>query len=84
MADLLNNRDLRFLLYEFLDVAQLCSRDRFREHSREMFDAILETAEAIANEKYADHNAKGDASGAQFDLLSNLNSVPLDMQDAWF
>lgn len=39
MSSLLqSSRDLDFLLYEWLDVASLTSRERYREHSRETFD----------------------------------------------
>ena len=37
---LLNPRDLDFLLYEWLDVAELCDRPRLREHSMESFNSV--------------------------------------------
>ncbi|MGM7678610.1 acyl-CoA dehydrogenase [Microbacterium sp. A94] len=48
-------RDLEFLLYEWLDVAALTERERFSDHSRESFDAVLELSEEIATEKFAPH-----------------------------
>lgn len=48
-------RDLEFLLYEWLDVATLTERERFSDHSRESFDAVLELSEEIATEKFAPH-----------------------------
>jgi len=45
-----------FLLYGWLKVEQLHERTRYAEHSRETFDAVLDTCERIAREKYAPFN----------------------------
>ncbi len=45
-----------FLLYDWLDVESLNKRERFTDHSRETFDAVLDTCERIAREKYAPFN----------------------------
>ena len=42
-----------FLLYQWLDAEKLQARGRFADHSRETFDAVLDTSERIAREKYA-------------------------------
>ena len=47
---------LDFLLHEWLDAEALTHRERFAEHSRETFDAVLDTCERIAREKYAPFN----------------------------
>jgi alkylation response protein AidB-like acyl-CoA dehydrogenase len=47
---------LDFLLYQWLDTESLCTRDRFSDHARETFDAVLDTCERIAREKYAPFN----------------------------
>jgi alkylation response protein AidB-like acyl-CoA dehydrogenase len=47
---------LDFLLYQWLGVESLAGRGRFEEHSRETFDAVLDTCERIAREKYAPFN----------------------------
>ncbi|WP_444910132.1 acyl-CoA dehydrogenase [Microbulbifer sp. TRSA005] len=64
---LLNDRDTEFLLYEFLDTEALLQRPRYKEHSREVFDATLKTARTIAEKFFANHNAKGDANEPNFD-----------------
>ena len=64
---LLSRRDLEFLLYEWLDVEQLTKRERFSEHSRETFDAVLDLSEQIATRHFAPHNKKGDAQEPTFD-----------------
>lgn len=58
--DVLCKRDLEFLLYEWLDITQLTSRDRFAEHSRETFDAVLDLSADIAIKEFAPHNKKAD------------------------
>lgn len=67
MTELLDDRDIEFQLYEVLDTGSLLQRERYRDHSREDFNAILATAKAIATEKFADHNASGDANEPWFD-----------------
>jgi len=47
---------LQFLLYEWLEIEALCQRPRFADHARETFDAVLDTCERIAREKYAPFN----------------------------
>jgi alkylation response protein AidB-like acyl-CoA dehydrogenase len=47
---------LDFLLYQWLDVESLSQRARFQDHSRETFDAVLDTCKRIAREKYAPFN----------------------------
>ncbi len=66
-SQLLSRRDLDFLLYEWLDVELLTKRDRFADHSRETFDAVLELSERIATRHFAPHNKKADAEEPTFD-----------------
>jgi alkylation response protein AidB-like acyl-CoA dehydrogenase len=60
LPDYINCMPLRntldFLLYNWLAAASLNQRPRFSEHSRETFDAVLDTCERIAREKYAPFN----------------------------
>ena len=56
-----------FLLYQWLDVESLNKRTRFSDHSRETFDAVLDTCERIAREKYAPFNRLVDTQEPQFD-----------------
>ena len=58
---------LDFLLYEWLDVSSLQQRERFADHSRETFDAVLDTCERIAKEKYAPFNRLVDTEEPRFD-----------------
>ncbi|OGB35465.1 MAG: acyl-CoA dehydrogenase [Burkholderiales bacterium RIFCSPLOWO2_12_FULL_61_40] len=45
-----------FLLHDWLDTAALAERERFADHSRETFDAVLDTCERIARDKFAPFN----------------------------
>src|SRR4051812_9052488 len=66
-SSILSQRDLEFLLYEWLDVAALTSRPRFAEHSRETFDAFLAVSAQIAEREFAPHNRRSDAEEPRFD-----------------
>ena len=56
-----------FLLYDWLMVDGLTARSRFADHSRETFDAVLDTCERIARDKYAPHNRTVDVQEPGFD-----------------
>ena len=56
-----------FLLYQWLQADALSQRVRFADHSRETFDAVLDTCERIAREKYAPFNRLVDIQEPQFD-----------------
>ena len=56
-----------FLLYDWLQVSHLNQRERFADHSRETFDAVLDTCERIARDKYAPFNRTVDVQEPQFD-----------------
>jgi len=56
-----------FLLYDWLHAESLNERERFADHSRETFDAVLDTCERIAREKYAPFNRIVDTQEPHFD-----------------
>ena len=60
-------RTIDFLLHDWLDVGTLVSRPRFAEHSRETFDAVLDTSERISREKFAPFNRIADTEEPWFD-----------------
>ena len=67
MSLLINQRDLDFVLYEFLNVESLCQATRFQEHDRETFDAVIEQAARISEEEFLPHAAKLDEHEPEFD-----------------
>jgi alkylation response protein AidB-like acyl-CoA dehydrogenase len=64
---LINLRDLQFVLYELLQTEALTARPRYADHSRETFDAAIDTALKIATEQFATHNRKADEHEPEFD-----------------
>ncbi|HUR50954.1 MAG TPA: acyl-CoA dehydrogenase [Mycobacteriales bacterium] len=64
---LLSRRDLDFLLHEWLDVTSLTSRERYKQHDRATFDAVLDLAEQVATRHFAPHNRRNDDEEPTFD-----------------
>ncbi|QDL54659.1 acyl-CoA dehydrogenase [Rhodoferax aquaticus] len=71
---------LDFLLHDWLDTLSLTSRERFTDHNRETFDAVLDTCERIAREKYAPFNRLIDVQEPHFD--GDKVVLPQATQDA--
>jgi alkylation response protein AidB-like acyl-CoA dehydrogenase len=72
---------LDFLLYDWLDAETLTGRERFADHSRETFDAVLDTCERIAREKYAPFNRTVDVEEPRFDGEKVI--LPKATHEAW-
>jgi butyryl-CoA dehydrogenase len=72
---------LDFLLYDWLRAEQLTGRPRFADHSRETFDAVLDTCERIAREKYAPFNRIVDTEEPRFD--GDKVILPQATHEAW-
>jgi alkylation response protein AidB-like acyl-CoA dehydrogenase len=64
---LVSRRDLDFLLYDWLRIDELPKLQKFAEHSRDTFDAVLELCEQLATRYFANHNKKSDAHEPTFD-----------------
>jgi len=60
-------RSVDFLLHEWLAVGSLQSRERFADHNRETFDAVLDMCEKLAAEKFAPFNRVADTEEPWFD-----------------
>ncbi len=67
-------RDTRFILYEQLNVEDLCEAHRFQDHSRETFEMIITAAEKLAVNDFAPANSIGDRIGCQWQ--DNQVTVP--------
>ncbi|MGQ0465283.1 MAG: acyl-CoA dehydrogenase [Sporichthyaceae bacterium] len=83
-ADLLLSRaDVEFLLYDWLQIEALTKRERYAEHSRETFDAVLQVCAQIAAEKLAPHNRLNDLQEpAVVDGAVRLNAAVREALDA--
>ncbi len=64
---LVNRRDIEFILYEHLDVEQLCRYEKYSEFNREVFDMVLEQGLKLAKEELAPLNEIADREGAKFE-----------------
>ena len=67
MAQLINDKDLNFLLFDVFKAQDLTHYPRFAEHDAETFKSILETAQGIAQDFFAPHNATADQNEPTFD-----------------
>ena len=65
--ELIKQQEIDFQLYEVLDTESLCDRERFADHNKETFGAVLDTANKLASELFAPHNAKADSDEPCFD-----------------
>ena len=63
---LLSRRDLDFMLFDWLDVELLTRNERFAEHSRDTFEAVLDLAAEIAAERFAPHLKANDSCEPAF------------------
>ncbi|MFM0039520.1 acyl-CoA dehydrogenase [Paraburkholderia strydomiana] len=79
-ALIINTRDLDFQLFEVLEAETLTRRARHADHSRETFRAALDTAHAVAVEKFAPHNRLLDEHEPQFD--GQRVTLPVEVKDA--
>ncbi|MFZ0716712.1 acyl-CoA dehydrogenase [Mycobacterium sp.] len=73
---LLNPRDIDFLLYEWLDVGALCDRPRYREHSIESFDSVLDLAADIAIKRFAPHFKTADTEEPFVNCDGTVTTLP--------
>jgi len=58
---------LDFFLYDWLAIPSLNTRERFADHSRETFDAVLDNSERIAAKEFAPYNRQIDLEEPHFD-----------------
>lgn len=73
---LVDSRDVRFVLYELLDVEKLNKYPKFADYDRDMYEDTLNLAEKIAIEQLYPVCAEGDKIGCQYDPETNGVRVP--------
>ncbi len=82
MANLLvDERDMKFVLYEQLNIEELCSAPKYSEFSREMFDMALEAAQKLAEREIFPTNKDGDVQGVT--LEAGQVKVPESFHNAY-
>lgn len=81
MTQLINHKDLSFLLYDVLDAESLRSIPLYADHDRTTFDGVIETANTIAEDYFEPHNSKADEHEPQFDGQT-VTTIP-EVKVAW-
>ncbi|SFM51048.1 acyl-CoA dehydrogenase [Thermodesulforhabdus norvegica] len=67
MKLLVDERDAKFVLYEHLNVEELCNYPKYQEFSRDMFDMAISEAEKLAMNEFYPTNRVGDLEGCKFE-----------------
>jgi butyryl-CoA dehydrogenase len=80
MAELLDSRNLEFLLYELLDVESLTGYARFADHSPGTFNAALETARQLAERYFHNHYVIADRQEPS--LVDGRVRLPAEVKSA--
>ncbi len=76
--------DLRFALYDVLDVESVYSRlPGCETATRDVIDAVLDEAAKFAEQVLAPLNQSGDAEGCQFDAATHSVRTPKGFKDAF-
>ena len=66
LNQLVDSRDVRFVIFEMLELEKLKRFERLRDFDRTVYEDTLSLAEKIAVEKFYPSNADGDKTGAIF------------------
>jgi len=66
-APIINRRDIEFFLYEMFDVESLTSRERYKDHDKETFNAAIDIGQAVAEKYFLPIRQKVDANEPIFD-----------------
>lgn len=74
-ADMLNDRDIEFMLFELFNTEALCERERYQDHDRQTFNQVLQTAKSIAEKEFLPMRQKLDTHESRFDGTS-VSTIP--------
>jgi alkylation response protein AidB-like acyl-CoA dehydrogenase len=81
VANLMNQKDMDFLLYDVFNAQALTQAEMFQDHDKTTFDEVLKTSARIAEEHFLPHNAKADSQEPQFDG-EKVTTIP-EVKIAW-
>jgi Acyl-CoA dehydrogenases len=73
---LVDSRDVRFTMFEMLELEKLNRFDYFKDYDRSVYEDTLNLAEKIALEQFYTSNGDGDKIGLKFDAKKNEVKVP--------
>ena len=75
-------RDARFVLYEQLGIDKLCERPKFKDHSKDIFEMVLDEAEKLTVNEIVPTYEEGDKVGAQYDPKTKSVKTPPSFRKA--
>ena len=73
---LVDSRDVRFVVFEMLEIDKINRYERFTELDRDMYEDTLNLAEKIAVDQFLTSNADGDKIGLKFNSDTHEVKVP--------
>jgi alkylation response protein AidB-like acyl-CoA dehydrogenase len=73
---LVDSRDVRFIIFEMLELEKLNRFDQFKDFDRSVYEDTLNLAERIAIEQFYPSNGEGDKTGLQYDSKNHSVKVP--------
>ncbi|OGP68495.1 MAG: hypothetical protein A2W27_00280 [Deltaproteobacteria bacterium RBG_16_44_11] len=76
LNSLVDSRDMRFVLFEMLELEKLNRFESFKEFDRSMYEDTLDLAEKIAVDQFYSSNADGDKTGLNFNPKTHEVKVP--------
>jgi len=83
LNQLIDSRDVRFTLFEMLELEKLNRFDHFKDFDRSVYEDTLELAEKIAVQLFYPSNADGDKNGLKFDAKSGEVKVPESLRKGY-
>lgn len=75
MSQIVNRRDLDFILYELLDLDSILQHERYQEYDRDAVEAILDLSQSLGEDVLAPFAAKLDANEPKF-VAGGVESIP--------
>jgi alkylation response protein AidB-like acyl-CoA dehydrogenase len=79
---IMDMRDARFVLYEQLGIDKLCERPRYADHSKEVFEMVLDEAEKMAVNIIEPTYVESDKIGAVYDPKTKTVTTPPSFKKA--
>jgi alkylation response protein AidB-like acyl-CoA dehydrogenase len=79
---LMDMRDARFVLYEQLGIDKLCERPKFKDHSKDVFEMVLDEAEKMAVNYIEPTYVESDKIGAVYDPKTKTVTTPPSFKKA--
>lgn len=79
---LVDNRDIQFVLFEFLELDKMNAFNRFKHFDRAMYEDTLRLAEKIAAERLFHVNTAGHKQGCTYDPVTRSVRLPAGYKEA--